>query len=67
MVFFVYQKGGIIRMEKRREPYDGKRVYRELDEKYNREGYLPPHKMKEYLRLEKILLDVRAEEMFRSE
>lgn len=52
---------------KRKKPYDGEKIYNELDERYNREGYLPPHKMKEYLRLEKILLDVRAEEMFRSE
>lgn len=56
-------------MEKKiqREPYNGERIYNELDEKLNREGYLPPHRMKEYLRLEKILLDIKAEEMFRSE
>lgn len=54
-------------MEERRKPYDGGKVYKDLDEEYNKSGYLSPIRMKEYLQLEKILTDVKAEEMFRSE
>ena len=44
--------------------YDIREEFKQLDEEFYKEGYLPTHKLKRHATLEKIMFDTSIDEMF---